>query len=277
MVKYISIYFKWRFHILYKTDRKQDFMLKMRKNSTVMLAAFVAMFIMTGCANQIPDMTEDENALVTEYAAGLLLKYHADYEGRLVDTAVPPEEKVPVVPEQVVDEILPEQSEVDTSSEEVIVSSNTIEEVVKPTMSIAQVIGTEGFDVKYRAFEVCDRYPNTESSPEELFFSMKAGQGNKLLVLKIDITNIGSEEMIFNTLEKLDMKCKVIINGSKKQNVYISMLENDFMAMNHGIAPGETIEAAVITELPETEAQQITDAKLLIENEGRSTEVSVAE
>ncbi|MBE5882680.1 MAG: hypothetical protein E7289_10325 [Lachnospiraceae bacterium] len=254
-------------------------MLEKKKAIAMVLVACNLLFILTGCENQIPDMTEQQNALITEYAAGLLLKYHSDYKGRLVDTSIAPEEKTPIVTEPIEEESVSDNSmtgdeQGEVSESDAAVSNNSTGEADKPTLTMAQVLGADGFDVRYRSYEVCDTYPNVEVSPEDLFFSMKAGTGNKLLVLKIDITNVGAQEALFNTLEKTDLDCKVIINGGNKQSAYISMLENDFMAMNHMVAAGETMEAAVITEMPESEAQQITDVKLLLEYEERSSTVS---
>ncbi|MBQ8528020.1 MAG: hypothetical protein IJ429_06045 [Lachnospiraceae bacterium] len=251
-------------------------MIKMKKSIIVLLMVCSFAFALTGCKNQIPEMTEEENALITEYAAGLLLKYHADYEGRIVDTSVPPEEK-PIVPETVTEEVAPENLEEEAQPEDTIISSNTIEEDAKPSLSIAQILGVDGFDIKYQAFEVCDNYPADESSAEELFFSMKAGTGNKLLVLKMEITNMASQESALDILSMSDLSCKIIINGSKTQRAYVSMLENDFMAVSRSFAAGESYEAVIITEMPETEAQEITSVGLQLKNEGRETTVNTAE
>lgn len=243
----------------------------------MLLVLSIFTFMMTGCENQIPEMTEEENALVTEYAAGLLLKYHANYEGKLVDTSVPPETE-PVVQEPVSEDVVSDNSvEGEVASSEPTVSSNTTEDVEKPSMSIAQVLGTDGFDIVYRAFEVCDYYPNEESAPEELFFSMKAGTGNKLLVLKLDITNSSAQEMMFDTLGMTDLDCKIVINGNNTQRAYVSMIENDFMAISRSFGVGETYEAVIITEMPEAEAQSVVSAKLQLKYEGRETTMEMAE
>ena len=253
------------------------YMKNIKKRIIILLTMCSTLLLMSGCTNQIPKMTEEQNMLVTEYAAGLLLKYHADYEGRLVDTSVAPEE-MPVVQEMVVQETLSDNTTEETSpeinSEE---SSEPSDVTAAPTMSLAQVLGIEGFDVTYRAFEVCDNYPGTESSPEELFFSMKAGQGNKLLVLKLDIVNVAGQEMVFDTIGMTELDCKILINGNKEQRAYVSMLENDFMAVNRNFAVGETYEAVIVTEMPEADAQAVISAELHLKNSGRETTVNVSE
>lgn len=249
-------------------------MIKIKRNIASLLIICSFVFALTGCTNQIPEMTEAENALVTEYAAGLLLKYHADYNGKLVDTSVPPEQK-PVIEEPIVEEVVVSDNSV-AENEEGTVSSNATE-VIKPSLNIAQVLGVNDFDIVYRTFEVCDNYPSAESTPEELVFSMKAGQGNKLLVLKLDVVNTSAQENMIDTLSLTELDCKIILNDRKTQRAYVSMLENDFMAISRTFGVGESYEAAIITEMPETDAQEITSVKLELSLEGREAILSPIE
>lgn len=251
-------------------------MIKAKNNVATMLLVCVCLFLLTGCGNQIPEMTEEQNALITEYATGLLLKYHADYDGRLVDTSVPPE--ISPEGEAPEEEIVTDNPEVEESiTSDSTVSSNTTEETVRPELSIAQVLDMDGFDISYRTFEVCNNYPNTESSPEDLFFSMKAGQGNKLLVLKLEIMNTAPQENMCDTLSMTDLDCEIIINGNDTQRAYVSMLENDFMAVSRSFAIGESYEAVIITEMTEEEAQGIASVKLKLQHERREALVSATE
>ena len=57
-----------------------------RKKLSMLLLCFM-MLGLTACGNAIPEMTEQENAMVSEYAANLLLQYSGSYHSRLVDTS----------------------------------------------------------------------------------------------------------------------------------------------------------------------------------------------
>ncbi len=246
-------------------------MIKIKKSIAVLLIVCSFVFVLTGCTNQIPEMTESENALITEYAAGLLLKYHADYNGKLVDTSVPPEPE-PVILQPPVEESVVSNN----SAEDETVSSNAVE-IPKSSLTIAQVLGVNGFDIVYRSFEVCDQYPGLQSSPEELVFSMKAGQGNKLLVLKIEVTNSSGQEIMFDTLSMTELDCKIIMDSGKEQRAYVSMLENDFMAISRNFGVGETYEAVIITEMPDADAQAVEDVRLQLQFEGRESTLDAVE
>lgn len=254
-------------------------MFNKKKSIAVTLMVCNLMFLVTGCGNQIPEMTETENELVTEYAAGLLLKYHAKYEGRLVDTSVSPqaEEKAEKETEAVSDNSADREQQ-ELSKPAFTVSSNEVMTGnAGAQMSAAQLIDAEGFEVEYTSFEVCDTYPEAGSAPEELFFSMKAGEGNKLLVLKMEVVNNNTSEAKLDTLAMTGLGCEVVINGSNTLRAYISMLENDFMAISRSFAPGEVYEAAVITEVPEDEAATITNVALRLKNEDRKILLEPAE
>ncbi len=269
------------FHPETDANGKWDIMFNKKKSIAVMLIICNLLFLLTGCGNQIPEMTDAENELVTEYAAGLLLKYHSKYEGRLVDTSVSPQEgqeteqETEMVSDNSADR---EQQEQEVSEPGLTVSSNGVTKGnAGVQISAAQLLGSDGFEMKYSSFEVCDTYPETGSAPEVLFFSMKAGNGNKLLVLRIDIVNNNTSEAQLDTLGMTELGCEVIINGKDTQRAYISMLENDFMTISRTFAPGEVYEAAVITEVPEDKAATITTVALRLKNGDRKTVVELAE
>ena len=60
---------------------EEDFM----KKRLLMIIAVVTMIFCCGCGNAIPDLSEEESAMVSEYAAGLLLKYDSEYETKFLN------------------------------------------------------------------------------------------------------------------------------------------------------------------------------------------------
>lgn len=242
-------------------------MLKKKNTVYIVCTCFMALAL-TGCGNTIPELTEEQNALVTEYAAGLLLKYHADYQGRLVDTSVVPEEEVapPTVEEEVPEENV--QISANSASETDALSDNSTVSArpeTSPQLSASQVLDMTDFDISYTGYEVCDSYPNQQTSSEDLFFAMQAGEGNKLVVLKLQVANTGEQTLAVNTLGLSELKCRVIVNG-KKHNALVTMLDNDFMMLEQAIEPGASIETVVVTEISAEEAEQIQAVELYIQN-----------
>ena len=97
------------------------------KKAKVLLCGVAAALLMTGCGD-MPDLTQDETELISEYAVGVLLKYDTGHGRRLVDTSgyeepVEEEEPAPEEPaEDMEEESAPETQEpvevVDVSQDE---------------------------------------------------------------------------------------------------------------------------------------------------------------
>jgi uncharacterized protein YceK len=63
------------------------------KRTGIFLCSVAAAVLMTGCG-AMPDLTQEETDLISEYAVGVLLKYDANNSSRLVDTSAYDEEPV---------------------------------------------------------------------------------------------------------------------------------------------------------------------------------------
>ncbi len=55
----------------------------MRK-AGIFLCGIAAAVFMTGCGAEVPELTEEETETISEYAAGVLLKYDRVSKGRLL-------------------------------------------------------------------------------------------------------------------------------------------------------------------------------------------------
>ena len=59
----------------------------MKKRFVVMISILLAASMTLSACVSLPDLSEEENEMVSEYAASLLLKYDSDNHSRLVDTS----------------------------------------------------------------------------------------------------------------------------------------------------------------------------------------------
>ena len=107
----------------------------------------------------------------------------------------------------------------------------------------------------------------TEQGEEDLYFSVEAGTGKKLLVLQVAVTNPGQEQVEFDTLHKQNIKYRVMLNGADRHQVMLTMLDNDFSAMDIMINPGETMQTVLLAEVSEETAGQITSVDLVIRSD----------
>ena len=106
-----------------------------------------------------------------------------------------------------------------------------------------------------------------EQGEEDLYFSVEAGTGKKLLVLQVAVTNPGQEQVEFDTLHKQNIKYRVMLNGADRHQVMLTMLDNDFSAMDIIINPGETMQTVLLAEVSEETAGQITSVDFVIRSD----------
>ena len=64
----------------------------MKKGKIIGITVMVAS-LLTGCVDAMPDLTEEQSALIAEYAADMLLKYSPNYNYRIEDEEALAEEE----------------------------------------------------------------------------------------------------------------------------------------------------------------------------------------
>lgn len=235
----------------------------MKKLGLTLAAA--ASLCMAACGSTIPDMTEEQNALIVEYAAGLLLKYDENYHGRLVETPEPSEEEL-VKLEQQEGKTQSEEEESQLQEESAqttpVVDISEEPEVIE-YRSIEEFYGISGVTISYIGYELKDMYP--DAGADDLFFAMSASNGSKLVVLNFDVVNVSGQDMNLDMLS-LGMKFKVSINGEAPRYALTTMLTNDLASYSGTIAAGASEQLVLVVEVPQEKAQSIQTLSLVMKN-----------
>lgn len=269
--------------------------MKYTKKATFVIAIITMLLLLTACGNEIPSMSEQEDAMVAQYAANLVMQYSDKYQSKLVDTSS--------VEEAVVTENLQEDVEAadqtdlenQTDSEEVVIDDNSEDisineaedisveeqnqqfddesEPEQSALSIAQVLELDGFDVAYTGYEICDAYPNGDVSPENMFFAMNASNGSKLLVLHLQVTNTFADTAMLDTISSA-AKYRVVLNGGHTQNTLVTMLENDFTALKREFTGTESFDAVIVAEVSQETADGLESVGLELRSGDRKTIVT---
>ena len=52
------------------------------------MVTIAAVVLLTGCGNKIPQMTDEQQALVVEYAADVVVRHDKNYSGKLVELSI---------------------------------------------------------------------------------------------------------------------------------------------------------------------------------------------
>ena len=222
------------------------------KKISILLCGIGIACTLTGCGDTVPELTQEENDVITEYAVGLLLKYDKYHSSRLVDLTAYEEEQDSakaeeleefeeennVEPEEIQDEPSVDNAEVVDVSEEYSASS------------IEEFYGIEGFSFQYTGYELKNEYPEVAQDSAEAFFAMQATPGTQLLVLKFQAVNNSGMERELNMLN-YGMRSKVSVNGESSKSVLSTMLLNDIQTYKGTLEANSSTELVAIVEVPE--------------------------
>lgn len=216
------------------------------KKANVLLCGMAAAFLMTGCA-AVPDLTQTETELISEYAVGVLLKYDTGHGRRLVDTTgyevVEEAEEPPV--EEILEEPEPEAEEMP----EVVDVSQDEEEAQSAVSSVEAYYGIPNIMISYTGWEMVDSYP-PQSEDETPFFSMDASEGMQLLVLKFNAQNLTGEDQALNMMG-YRATFRISVNGEASKGALATMLVNDMQTYDSVIPASSSVDMVSIVEVPQ--------------------------
>ncbi len=213
-----------------------------------------------GITPDMPELSEEDTELVTEYAAGLMLKYDTKYSQKLLDDEALAEEEAreaeqrakELAYKQSAEEYLAKQenakkkteankSESDSSSD----SSGSGASAQAQIDNIGSFYGLDAFDVAYTGYELCASYP---SSGEDMFMAMEATEGNQLLVLKFNVANTSSEDSNFDMFYR-SPSFNLSIDGGAGIHQQATLLLDDMAAYNGTIAAGSSEPMVLVYEV----------------------------
>ena len=237
-----------------------------RKHLCGICLAAALMMSLCGCGSQIPDMTEEERAAISEYAVELLLKYDSNQGSRLVDLELLEQYPEPTMKPVPTEPPVQEQPGMDE-----VVDTPTIELGGEATDSIVggdirTALGlAETISFTYDTCQLVDSY--TDAVNEALV--LEAAEGKKLLVCDFVLVNDGADKQSVDML--LDNIKYTFLIGEEAVNAQVTMLSND-LATYMGIL--DTDEARRVVLLAEHEEAKLTGAEHIYLKVQRGEEIA---
>lgn len=247
----------------------------MKKRWSIVLILCCFVFILGGCGAQIPDMTEEERKAISEYAAGLLLKYDTSQPSRLVDLEALEEAENTPEPTQTPEadvQVTPEPGEQVTSeTDQPTVPENTEGPEEQPDEGRDPVetpqpeswdplestlLLPEGVTLQLLGYEAVDVYQEETVGNQEV----KAEQGRKILVFRFVMTNNSDLKQEIDMLQD-NIRYKVYVQD-ELINGMLTMIENDLTTYIGSIEAKEALELFLFAEAEEELLQGGTDIYL---------------
>lgn len=217
----------------------------------------------------MPELTQEETDLISEYAVGVLLKYDKYHGSRLVDTTgydTVAEEVAEVIPEA---EPAPEQ-EIPAEDTEVVDVSQDVE-VVEIPATIEDYYGISDITFQYTGCELAQSYP-PDAEGDSMFFAMDATEGMQLLVLSFTASNNSLADQTLNMLH-YGARFRVSVNGESSQGALATMLLNDMQTYNDVIPAGSGVELVSIVEVPQ--GISVGSIELILRGSGENATLSL--
>lgn len=235
-----------------------------KTNPFITILAGALLVSLSGCGNTIPALSEEQEALVVEYASTAVLKHDANYQGKLMDlSALANEEETPeeeTTQEPVEEADIPKEPEQMQEQQQDVLNAEQAEAEIQADAE--QILGLQDVSLTYSGYEVDEFYPKNGN---EIYFVMNATPGNNLLVVKFTLRNLLNEEQDIQ-IRPGTVRVKIIMNGEEK-NALTTMLLNDLATYQGTLGPNEETELVVVGEYPVEDLQVIDSLSVKLKNE----------
>lgn len=243
----------------------------MRKKYISVIALLVTTIGLGGCGfiPTIPDLSEEQEQIITEYAAGLLLKYDSNGSRGLMsdeELAKAAEEEALKKEKdernkQLAEEYIARTEEANRKKQEEKANKKKDKEdknksdsnreeasasgdVTITADGIGQFLGLDGMNVSFYGCETTKSYPGDGTSD---LFSVDAADGNKLVVAHINVVNNSSEAMLVDMFEK-NYSYQLNVGGVLVENSK-TLLLNDFSMYKDTVPAGASVETVLLFEI----------------------------
>lgn len=249
-----------------------------------LLAGLLAcsIFATTGCG-QVIDLTDEENHLIAEYAAELLLKYDRNYDTRYnpdelentTETATETDATTEVTTEEATTtEIATTEQETPADGQTTQAqpgAEETVQEEIGATVDsdfdIAAFVGESRISVRYSYYMVVDSYPSYDQ--DGMYIEVQAPEGYKLLVLKFEVENKTNEDQAVDLYDK-DVNYNIIVDNNRKTKQMLTILADDLYTYDKTIQASSREEAVLLYTVSDSVANKWTDLKLQVKYGGTS-------
>ncbi len=251
----------------------------MKKGKVLGLFAMSAM-LLTGCIDAMPELTAEQSDIITEYAAGVLLKYSSNYNYKIAD-----EEEVLAAMAARQEAAEPETAAETETETDIVQAEGEANQNTSPTeaeteteaeqiqfvadLDFAAELGIDDLIIRYQSFEICSAYPGDNTG-----FSVDAAQGKKLLVMHFDMEGLPEEDVDCNLFD-YEIKMRVNINDTGSTSVLSTLIPNDLGTYMDIVPAGEIVDVVAVAEIDDMTAEEIQTLTLHAASNSQSCTVKL--
>ena len=243
----------------------------MRKHIILLCALMFAMLMLAGCGEEMYELTPEEEATITSYAAHIVAKYNKSQpEGYTYvyvseEEAEEPEAEEETAEEQEEetvsgDEAEPEPEKTDKGSQEdTIGDEEETTQIADNGTAMAEALGINGARLVYTGIQFTSIYDTVY--PEV---------GNKLMILHFSLVNEKDTKLKVSVLD-VSPVFRASLNSENAVTGDISILSDDLSTYTGTIPAGESDNVMLLFQVPADTEESVDSLKLQIRAEGSST------
>lgn len=244
-------------------------------------ALLILSVTLSGCG---VNLSEEQNRIIAEYAADLLLKYDRNYESQFedadwettTDTEAPDTTEATeatdteAVSQERTTEEETETKDLDTPSTEASASTAAVSD--ETITDLAELIGMEGVSICYDSYSIVDYYPSYDQ--EGTFIYLEAEDGYQLLVVRFDLKNLTGQNLEVDLLNA-ELEYKLLMNGTKAARPMLTILIDDLGTYRSTIAAGDEQSAVLIFQISDALTDDIETLELQASYQERSGTIHI--
>ena len=226
--------------------------------------------LLCGCNSDVPDLTPEQTALISEYATHLLVKHselsdrnlldEKDLEAGMIAEAEERERKLKA--DEIAQSYLNKEVEmIDGAAKEETADTGEELEVV-PMQAIGDFFGEDQFTIDYSSYELCESYQ--AEGDDEFFMAMDATVGNQLCVVKFSVQNVSSEDNEFDMIGK-NSKYMLRMADGETIPAQATLLLDDLSSYRGTIAANTTQQMVLVFEVDDA-VVQMDSSQLVMKN-----------
>lgn len=254
----------------------------------VLAAVLLVALLCTGCASGLT-VTTEQNDLLAEYTAGVLMKYSFENEWNTtkLNKAKKAQGKTSYTLGTITGVAAKTSGQTTTGSTAQSVGTKTDTTTTGTATTattgattaagaagtatastdamkvLADGLGLSAASITYSKYVVGDTYPT-----EQLALSVPATEGNKIVAIELNITNSTANQLTCN-VSSSNLLLKLAVNSEAAVSQTMSMLKNDVLNMNGTkIDAGQSVTAIALFMVPTDKVSQISSLSLTVTGSG---------
>lgn len=232
------------------------------KNKRIRLftVIFAMLFVLTGCAEPLHELTEEEEELIVHYSAYAVAKYNIYQKDGMTSAELSEDDMNETEENTESEEITQDNTGVNGTTGQGNTSKDESSANPKATTSLAKAVGQENLTVTYNGLEVSEHYQ------EGGYYSLDAESGRTYLIMNFTLKNSTQSEQTVDAFTS-EHSYSIDISG-KNYSEKKTFLTYSLSTYQGTLDAGKSVDVVLLFEVPKGTEVKDDDVNLNVEMGG---------